>query len=160
MAVLLLNTADVPQVRRDRFWERTALHELSREQWESLCDGCGRCCLHKLEDEDSGEVVYTRVACRLLDNDTCRCSDYENRQARVPDCQQLAPARVAELSWLPGTCAYRLLAQGQPLRWWHPLVSGSRDTVHLAGVSVRGRVISEDLVDEAELENYVVDWPA
>lgn len=128
-------------------------------QWESLCDGCARCCLNKLEDWDSGAIVWTNVACALLDGQSCRCRDYDNRQKTVPDCIQLTPKNIDELSWLPPTCAYRLLSEGQELYWWHPLVSGDRDTVHHAGISVRGRTVSEKGMAPEDLEDYIVDWP-
>ena len=141
------------------FWRRLSLEEMSQEQWESLCDGCARCCLNKLEDEDTGEIAWTSVACRLLDNDTCRCSNYANRSRIVPDCIQLDPEKVATLSWLPVSCAYRLVHEGRDLYWWHPLVSGDPETVHLAGISVRDRTISEAGVPLAALEDFIVDWP-
>jgi uncharacterized cysteine cluster protein YcgN (CxxCxxCC family) len=145
------------------FWRVKALHEMTEAEWESLCDGCGRCCLNKLEDMDSGEIAWTDVACRLLDRGTCRCSDYPNRQRKVPDCIQLDPENVAALTWLPPTCAYRLVAEGRELYWWHHLVSGDRETVHQAGVSVRGRTVSEadwPLERLAErLEERLVAWP-
>jgi len=129
-------------------------------EWESLCDGCGKCCLVKLQDADTDVVVYTDVACRLLDCGSCRCSDYPNRKAKVTDCVVLSPALVNELGWMPSTCAYRLLKEGKDLYWWHPLVSGDPNTVHDAGISVRGRAISEALVEDAELPEHVVDWPS
>jgi uncharacterized cysteine cluster protein YcgN (CxxCxxCC family) len=139
------------------FWEAKALADMTTAEWESLCDGCGRCCLHKLRDEDTDELDFTSVACRLLDTHSCRCSDYANRRRIVPDCVRLTPALLAEIDWLPPSCAYRRLAEGRGLAWWHPLVSGDAHTVHDAGVSVRGRVISER--DAGALENYVVAWP-
>jgi uncharacterized protein len=141
------------------FWRTTPLEEMTRGEWESLCDGCARCCLNKLEDEDTGAIAWTDVACRLLDGDTCRCSDYPNRQAKVPDCVALTPANVTALSWLPPTCAYRLVAEGRDLYWWHPLVSGDPETVHAAGVSVRGRAVSEKGLKFADWEKRVVTWP-
>ncbi len=140
------------------FWKRKSLAELSREEWESLCDGCGKCCLVKLQDPDTDEIAYTDVACKLLDGATCRCTDYARRRRRVPDCVVLTPAVVADLSWMPSTCAYRLVKEGRDLAWWHPLVSGDPDTVHEAGVSVRGRVVSEALVEDEELPEHVVEW--
>ena len=139
------------------FWRRKTLAEMTPEEWESLCDGCGKCCLLKVEYEDTGEVLPTSVACRLLDRDTCRCSNYPERKTHVPDCILLTCGDVARLSWLPSTCAYRMIAEGKDLEWWHPLVSGSLSTVHEAGISVRQRVISEDEAGE-DLEVYVVDW--
>lgn len=133
------------------------MSSMSREEWESLCDGCGKCCLHKLEDEDTGEIAYTNVACRLLNLGTCQCKDYEDRKRHVPDCVQLTADAVGALHWLPSTCAYRLLAEGKTLPWWHPLVSGDPNTVHVAGISVRGRVIAENRA--GPLDYHIVDWP-
>jgi uncharacterized cysteine cluster protein YcgN (CxxCxxCC family) len=140
---------------RERFWERYRLKELNRAEWEALCDGCGKCCLHKLEDEESGRIYRTNVACRLLDRQTARCSDYRNRKAFVPDCVQLRPALVGQLEWLPGTCAYRRVDEGKPLPPWHHLISGDREAVHEVGASVRGWVISE--TEAGELEQHIVD---
>ena len=139
------------------FWRRKKLTEMSQEEWESLCDGCGKCCLNKLEWIDTGEVEYTDVACRLLDLETCRCQNYVDRTKHVPDCLVLSPIAVDTLSWLPSTCAYRLVAEGHDLHWWHPLVSGSTETVHLAGISVRNKAISED--DPHDLDARIVTWP-
>jgi uncharacterized cysteine cluster protein YcgN (CxxCxxCC family) len=139
------------------FWRQKTLGAMSRAEWESLCDGCGRCCLHKLRDEDTDRLAYTNVACRLLDGDTCQCTDYANRKARVPDCVKLTPKRVAAIDWLPPTCAYRLLAEGKDLPWWHPLVSGRPETVHEAGVSVRGLTVPER--EAEDFEDHVVTWP-
>ena len=130
---------------------------MTRTEWESLCDGCGRCCLHKIRDEDTEEVHFTNVACRMLDPQGCGCRDYANRRDHIPDCVQLKPKMVPELDWLPPTCAYQLLAQGQDLPDWHPLVSGDPDSVHRAGISVRGRVVSER--DAGPMEDHVVTWP-
>ncbi len=139
------------------FWKRKTLHEMSLEEWESLCDGCGRCCLIKLEDEDTGEIVHTRVACRLLNVRTCRCRDYPGRHLKVEDCVSLTPDKARDLEWLPDTCAYRLVARGEDLQWWHPLVSGSADTVHEAGISVREFAISERRVN-GQYERFLLKW--
>lgn len=141
------------------FWVRKSLNDMTAAEWEALCDGCGRCCLIKLEDEEDGTVYPTNLACTLFDLKTCRCSDYTNRKARVPSCIRLDPETVERVHWLPPTCAYRLLANGEPLRWWHPLVSGTADTVIAAGISVRDRVVSEDTVPEHDMEDFVADWP-
>ena len=141
------------------FWKTKTLTEMTPQEWESLCDGCGRCCLVKLEDEDTGKIHFTNLACKLLDRRTCRCSDYAHRSARVPDCVRLTPENVGKLNWLPDTCAYRRLAKGQPLSWWHPLVSGSKGTVAEAGISVSGQVRSEEGVAEADLEDHLWKLP-
>lgn len=141
------------------YWKRKTLAEMTAEEWEGLCDGCGICCLNKLEDWDTGEVAFTSVACRLLDAHSCRCKDYENRQATVPDCIRLTLDEVETISWLPPTCAYRLISEGEDLYWWHYLVSGDRETVHQAGVSVRDRTVSEEVVPVEDFEDYIVDWP-
>lgn len=143
-----MNKSDIP------FWKKKSLQEMSPEEWESLCDGCARCCLHKLEDEDSGQVASTNVACHLLDIAACRCSRYGERKRLVPDCVILNPENVHQLSWMPDTCAYRLLAEGRDLKWWHPLVSGNPDSVHDAGISVRSLAISER--EAGDLEDHVV----
>lgn len=140
------------------FWKSKSLSELTTVEWESLCDGCGQCCLVKLEDADSGEIYYTDVVCHLIDQQSCRCGDYENRCTRVPDCVRLTPDNLEDLSWMPEDCAYRRLAEGRQLAWWHPLVSGSSATVHQSGASIRGKAISETEVDTDELEEYIVDW--
>ena len=142
------------------FWRRKSLAEMTPEEWESLCDGCGRCCLLKLEDQDTSEIVYTDVACRLLDLGTCRCTRYRERTRLVPDCVVLTPENLARLDWMPSTCAYRLLDEGKDLPDWHPLVSGRRDSVHLAGISVRGRALREGEVRDEDLEDRIVAWPA
>ena len=146
--------------KTEPFW-RKKLEDLNQQEWESLCDGCGRCCLVKLEDEDTGEIHYTDLACKLFDEGSCRCSDYENRKAKVPDCVQLTPEAVRSLRWLPRTCAYRLVAEGRDLRWWHPLVSGRPETVQEAGISVHGRVRGfEGKVKLRDYVNFITDWPA
>ena len=142
------------------FWEVKTLEEMTRREWESLCDGCARCCLVKLEYADTAEIHFTDVGCTLLDAKTCRCRDYRRRQSRVSDCVKLTPESVRSLSWLPVTCAYRRLAEGRGLAWWHPLVSGTQETVHQAGVSVRGRVsASEDDMSAEDLGDRIVKWP-
>ena len=144
---------------KDRsFWKRKALGEMTKEEWEAVCDGCGRCCLNKLEEKTTGEIFHTDVACRLLDPETCRCTNYENRKKFVPECQILTSRNLNKYSWLPSTCAYRLLQEGRELFWWHPLVSGNPQSVHDAGISVQNRVVSERECDD--LENHVVSWPA
>lgn len=145
--------SDVP------FWQAKTLAEMTHEEWESLCDGCGKCCLLKLQDEGSDAVDYTDVACKLLDLRTCRCSDYPNRRQRVANCVALTPDTIGALRWMPSTCAYRLLAEGRDLMWWHPLVSGDPATVVLAGISVLGRAVSETEVREWDLEDHIVAWP-
>jgi uncharacterized cysteine cluster protein YcgN (CxxCxxCC family) len=141
------------------FWKTKKLHEMSDPEWESLCDGCGRCCLNKLEDEDTGRFHYTRAACKLLDLDTCRCSDYASRQTLVADCVALTPENVGSLGWLPATCAYRLLDEGKALAWWHPLVSGRKDSVAEAGVAVTGGAYSEEGIAIAELVDHIWQLP-
>ena len=142
------------------FWKTKTLEQMSQDEWESLCDGCGRCCLSKLEDEDTGDIHFTHVGCRLLDAQACRCTDYANRSAQVSDCVRLTPQNVREINWLPPTCAYKLLAAGGDLYWWHPLVSADAETVHAARISVRGRVrFNEKDVPDSELEDHIVKWP-
>ncbi|MEX1031954.1 MAG: YcgN family cysteine cluster protein [Cellvibrionaceae bacterium] len=140
-----------------RFWQTKPLSEMNVVEWESLCDGCAKCCLQKLEDEDNGDLHYTRVACRHLDETNCRCSAYEQRR-QVPHCVLLTAADVTEFGWLPSTCAYRLVAEGKPLPEWHHLISGSRETIHAAGRSVKGRVLSEEYVHPDGLEEHIVHW--
>lgn len=139
------------------FWKRKTLAEMSAAEWESLCDGCGRCCLHKLRDDATGALSFTNVACRLLDTETCRCTDYAHRRRRVPDCVRLTPETVAEIDWLPPSCAYRRLSEGRDLPAWHPLITGEQQSVQRAGASVSGRVVSE--TEAGAIENYVVAWP-
>lgn len=141
---------------RDHFWE-LPLADLTSQEWEALCDGCGKCCLNKIEYEDDGGLEFTRVACRLLDGHSCRCSSYENRHDFVPDCVVLTPEKLPQISWwLPRTCAYRLRAEGKPLHDWHHLISGDPESVHRAGVSVRGRTVSELDVTEDDWDQYVI----
>jgi uncharacterized protein len=149
-----------PQGAPVPFWKQKTLEALSPAEWESLCDGCGRCCLVKLEDEDTGEIHFTDIACKLFDKGSCRCADYAHRSGRVRDCIKLTPAKVRELTWLPPSCAYRLVAEGRDLAWWHPLVSGSATSVHEAGVSVQKRVgPAENKVKLADYPDHIVDWP-
>ena len=143
----------------NRFWGDKSLLEMTAQEWESLCDGCGRCCLVKLEDEDYGRIHFTDLACKLFDAGTCRCSDYENRTKRVSDCVKLTPQNIGDLNWLPPTCAYRLVAAGRPLPWWHPLVSGDPQTVIEAGISVKGKVVSEEGFGEDDWENRIWRLP-
>jgi len=140
------------------FWLAKSLEEMTPAEFESLCDGCGKCCLHKLEDEDTGDVYYTKVACRFLDHDSCRCQEYSQRQTLVPECVVLTPESVKDTYWLPETCAYRLIAEGAPLFDWHPLISGDPDSVHKAGMSVAGQVVHESAVDPDDMEDYIVRW--
>lgn len=140
------------------FWKTKTLFEMTRAEWESLCDGCAKCCLNKLQDEDTGEYHFTAAACRLLDLHTCRCAHYAARHAVVPDCRALTPENIGTLDWLPSTCAYRILHKGGDLPEWHPLVSGDPESVHRAGVSVRGRAETES--DSMNLEDYIAEWPA
>jgi uncharacterized protein len=143
------------------FWRRKSLEEMTDSEWESLCDGCGRCCLNKLEEEgNDADTYYTDVGCRLLDGETCRCRDYANRLEQVHDCVRLTPESLKTINWLPPSCAYELVAQGKDLYWWHPLVSGDPESVHTAGVSVRGRMsATEETVPDEDLEDYIVSWP-
>jgi len=144
--------------RPPRFWETKALGRMSAAEWESLCDGCGRCCAIKLEDEDTGRVHYTDVGCRLLDTHTCRCGNYELRAQLVSGCVVLTPKELPKVArWLPRTCAYRLLHEGKPLHDWHPLVSGDPESVHRADISLRGRAVPEYEVPEDELEDHITD---
>jgi uncharacterized protein len=147
----MTNKPDAP------FWKTKRLDQMTDAEWESLCDGCGRCCLHKLRDDVTEALSFTNVACHLLDLGTCACSDYTHRQKQVPDCVSLTPDALEEIDWLPPSCAYRRLQEGRGLAWWHPLVSGDPKTVHTAGVSVRGRAISER--HAGPLEHHLADWP-
>ena len=157
---MAVNDGQNPDDGEMPFWRRKSLAEMTNSEWESLCDGCGKCCLNKLEEEETDHTYYTDVGCRLLDGKTCRCRDYPNRQKLVDDCVRLTPKSLRKITWLPPSCAYVLLSQGKDLYWWHPLVSGDPETVHAAGVSVRGRVRDTQVnVPDADLENYIVNWP-
>lgn len=143
-----------------RFWERKALKNMSQPEWEALCDGCGKCCLNKLEDEDTGHVELTRVACRLFDDGTCRCGQYEIRHQFVPECIVLTPSNIDDHAyWMPQTCAYRLLWEDKPLYDWHPLISGTAQSVHDAGVSVKDRTVPEFEVHEDDWEDHIIEEP-
>ena len=138
------------------FWKTKTLQEMTSEEWESLCDGCARCCLEKIQWDGTNEISYTNVACKLLDTESCRCSNYAERTRYVPECVRLDPETVKTLFWMPSTCAYRLLSEGKDLPDWHPLVTGDRDSVHRARQSVRGRVVAEE--DAGDLEDHIVSW--
>ncbi len=138
------------------FWESKSLQEMTHEEWESLCDNCGKCCLHKLEDEDTGEIFFTSVVCNLIDLERCRCTQYQDRCRLVPECIDLKQHDFAEYTWLPSTCAYRLLIDGKPLHDWHPLISGTPDSVHEAGISVRSYAMKEQ--DVEDLEDHIIEW--
>jgi uncharacterized protein len=160
---LAMDTLDMTNALDDEqptqpFWTTKRLNELTPAEWEQLCDGCGKCCLEKLEDVCSGEISYTEVACRLLDVGTCRCSRYAQRRRYVPNCEQLDAQNVHQFRWLPSSCAYRLLAEGGQLPWWHHLLSGDRELVHTVGASVRGRAVPERRA--GPLEHHIVTWPA
>lgn len=143
---------------RPRFWERIPMQQMQPDEWEALCDGCGKCCLNKLEDPDTAEVAFTRVACRLLDDDSCQCAQYDIRKSIVPECVVLSPGSIDKVAyWMPSTCAYRLLAEKKPLPEWHHLRTGSRDTIHEAGMSVRGWTVPEFEIAEDEWEDYIIE---
>ena len=145
-------------VKAPLFWHDTPLERMSRQQWESLCDGCGRCCLQKFQDARTGKVTYTWAACYLLDTHTCRCTDYAHRTVLVPECLVLTPRQIPRLRWLPRSCAYRRLYEGRPLADWHPLVSGDPQSVHQAGISVRDKAISEVVVHPDDVEFYAIGY--
>ena len=143
---------------RPRFWETVPLSRMTPDEWEALCDGCGKCCLHKIEYEDTGEVEFTAVACRLLDGETCRCTQYATRHQFVPDCVTLTPRKLPDVAyWLPRTCAYRLLHFKEPLEPWHPLISGDPDSVHRAGMSMQGRTVPELEVSEEDWDEHIIE---
>ena len=145
---------------RERFWETVPLKKMTRDEWEALCDGCGKCCMNKLEDEDTGEVALTRVACRLFDDTTCQCAQYPIRHQFVPECIVLKPTNMdANLYWMPETCAYKLLWQGKPLYPWHPLISWTPESVHAAGVSMQQRTVAEFEVSEDDWEDHIIEEP-
>jgi uncharacterized cysteine cluster protein YcgN (CxxCxxCC family) len=141
-------------MKNKKFWTETKLEDMSTDQWESLCDGCGKCCLHKIQDEETQEIHYTNVACRLLDLNTCKCMSYKTRQKKVPDCLKLDISNLTAFKWLPSTCAYKLIANGKELPDWHPLLSGTYDSVHEAGASIYKQAISED--EAGPLENHII----
>ncbi|MFO7712863.1 YcgN family cysteine cluster protein [Desulfosarcina sp.] len=147
-----------PRAADRPFWKTAGLEQMSPEQWESLCDGCGRCCLQKFKDGKTGKVTYTWVACHLLDVQACRCSAYGSRTTRVPDCLVLTPEQIPRLRWLPRTCAYRRLSEGKDLHAWHPLVSGDPESVHRAGISVRGKALSETDVHPEDVDFYAIGY--
>jgi len=148
-----------PKSESKPFWQTKTLEEVNKKEWESLCDGCGRCCLNKYEVEGTTKVVFTDVACKLLNTESCRCSNYKNRAKFVEDCIVLTPEVMPAMNCLPPTCAYRLISEGKKLYSWNPLVSGSKDSVHSAGISVRGRAVSEVGLSEEEIEQRLVRWP-
>ena len=159
-----MSSAPKDPIERDglgkRFWEKKPLSKLSQKEWEALCDGCGKCCLHKLEDDETGDVHLTRVACRLLDDSTCRCAQYDIRHHFIPECIVMTPETIdTHAYWLPKTCAYRLIWEGKPLYDWHPLISGNAETVHQAGVSVRDMTVSEFEVPIEEWEDHIIEEP-
>ena len=147
------------QIKKMPFWKEKPLSEMSPKEWESLCDGCGKCCCIRLEDEDNGEIYITDVVCKLFDANICQCTDYANRSVRVPDCVTLTPDNVDQLTWMPKTCAYRLLSEGKDLPDYHHLISGSRDTIHEAGMSVQNAVVCETHIKEDDLPHRLVIWP-
>jgi len=140
------------------FWKTKSLDDMNTEEWEALCDSCGRCCLLKIEDTDSGETYYTNVVCQYHDNDACCCTQYADRSLLVPDCIKVTPEVARNEKWLPDTCAYRLLAEGKPLHDWHPLISGDPDSVRKAGITISGKVVSEEYVHPDELDEHLVNW--
>ena len=142
----------------ERFWESVKLEDMTPTQWEAICDGCAKCCLLKLEDEDSGDIAYTRLHCKLLDSKTCQCSNYKARKQHIPDCVLLTPKTVTELKWMPTTCAYKVLHEGGQLPDWHHLVCGDRMRIHREGHSIMGRTVSEETVLEENQIDWIIDW--
>ena len=140
------------------FWVTKTLSEMTADEWESLCDGCGKCCVHKLEDEETDEVFYTNIACRLLSESDCQCKDYRNRLEKVPDCISLSKESVDQFTWLPSSCSYRLVSENKPLPEWHHLITGSKESIHLAGASVKGKTLPEDSIAEEDFEHCIVRW--
>lgn len=140
------------------FWHQKTLHEMTQSEWESLCDGCGKCCLVKLQDEDTDEVAYTNIVCQYSDADTCQCTEYQQRNELVPHCVWLKPEMIDEFFWLPNTCAYRLVAEGKNLESWHPLLSGDVKSVHKSGNSIKGKVFSEAYIHPDDVEEYIIHW--
>ncbi len=141
-----------------KFWQEKSLEAMNEQEWELLCDGCGKCCLHKLEDEETQELAYTRVICRYFDEDNCQCQVYETRKSLVPECVKLSPNNIKDLPWMPSTCAYRLLYEGKNLPQWHPLVSGDREAIIESGNTVSGKVISEEFVHEDGYDEHIIKW--
>ena len=140
------------------FWKTKTLEEMTQDEWESLCDGCAKCCLHKLQDEETEEVYYTKVACRYLEEDSCHCSVYQTREQYVPECLWVTPEIARQEQWLPATCAYRLLAQGEDLPHWHPLVAGNDKQMVQVGISIKGRFLSEEFVHPDGLDEHIIHW--
>jgi len=144
--------------QRLNFWEELSLEEMSKKQWEMLCDGCGLCCLHKFEDEYTSKIFFTDVVCQYIEEETCKCKHYESRNEYVPDCLNIKPDWGAKFNWLPSSCAYRLLYEKKSLHDWHPLVSGQRDSVHMAGISVRGRAFSDADISDEDIFSHIIEW--
>jgi uncharacterized cysteine cluster protein YcgN (CxxCxxCC family) len=140
------------------FWERKTFAEMDQKEWESLCDGCARCCMIKLQDDETEEVFYTSIVCDLLDQNECRCTRYPERHKLVENCVQLSPEKITEFDWLPTSCAYRTLAEGRKLQWWHPLLSGRQETVHQADISVRGKVVAKSQIREDDEQDMIIHW--
>jgi uncharacterized cysteine cluster protein YcgN (CxxCxxCC family) len=153
-----MNAKDMPANKKP-WWEQKTLHEMTREEWEQLCDHCGKCCLHKLEDEDTQIVYYTNVACYLMDGNDGHCTDYANRCVKVPTCVQLDISNLDSINWMPPSCSYRLLKEGKALPRWHHLITGNKQSIHKAGQSVIGRFIPETEINEEDIEDYIVEWP-